>query len=114
MKISLELGPDGSVRAYVKMQGTEAHLLGSNPTVASTLMAAFGAWITDITSEVRIVEDELPDVMLSTRVFEPGIDFFDDPEDMLAANESSEHKHTPLPKFLTKDVEDIFKGPAEE
>ena len=115
MKINLEFGIDGTVRAYVKMQGTEAHLLGANAFVTNTLMDAFRNWITDITSEVVSVEDTPPDIMISTRVFEPNVDFFTDPSMIQSEDhvEYNEPKNTPIPNYLNKSIEDIF-NPSEE
>lgn len=115
MKINLEFGADGRVRAYMKMERAEIATLGGNPYVASSILDAFHDWVIDITSEIVLAEDELPDQTINTRMFEPGLDFSVTPEDGEEdmVGEDSEHRHTAMPDYM-KDIKDIFDIPKEE
>ena len=106
MKLHFEINPEtGDARVNVKLRDYEVSFIAQRFNDVNSLFGAVSDWLVDHASETFHEEETMPEITIITKLFK--FDEYESNEEN-DTEETSTPKTTPLPKFMTDSVNDIF------
>lgn len=114
MKLHFEINPEnGDARVNVKLRDYEIPFVARRFNDVESLFSAVSGWLIDHCSETFHESEEMPEITLITKLFKFN-EYESEEEENEGSTETNEPKNTPMPKFMTDSVSDIFGTDKED